>query len=203
MADSTTKYGIKTEHWTAILSIVFDRTNKQNHYPVVILMTEKKIFKEVSMNWTRILLCIIICLGCSFCLNAMTITVGTGTSSGYSPMIRTSVYSTYESIITQTELAYAGNIRQISFEKASGSNVNPIQNVTIYLKHTAATDLATGVYSTTGYTQVYTGNFTNDVTSGWVGVLLSTPFYYNNVDNLQILIVKGMQTALSSSVAPK
>ena len=41
------------------------------------------------------------------------------------------------------------------------------------------------------------------MTSGWVSVLLSTPFNYNNVDNLQILIVKGMQTALTTTVAPK
>jgi len=155
------------------------------------------------MRWIRSLLCIIIGLGCSFSLVAVSITVGNGTLSSYLPMNRTSVYSCYESIIAQTELAYAGNIRRISFEKASGSDVNPIQNVTIYLKHTTATELATGVYSTTGYTQVYAGNYTNDVTSGWMSVLLSTPFNYNNVDNLQILIVKGMQTALATTVAPK
>ncbi len=155
------------------------------------------------MRWIRILLCIIIGLGCTVSLTAVSITIGSGTISTYLPMNRTSVYSCYESIISQTELAYAGNIRRISFEKASGSDVNPIQNVTMYLKHTTSTELATGVYSTTGYTQVYAGNFTNDVTSGWVSVLLSTPFSYNNVDNLQILIVKGMQTALNTTVAPK
>jgi len=155
------------------------------------------------MRWIKFLSCILIGLGCSFYLGAVSITVGSGTNSGYLPMNRTSVYATYESIITQTELAYAGNVRRISFEKASGSDTNPIQNVTIYLKHTTATELVTGVYSTTGYTQVYAGSFTNDVTSGWMSVLLSTPFTYNNVDNLQILIVKGMQTVLTTTVAPR
>jgi hypothetical protein len=85
------------------------------------------------MHWIKSLLCIIIGLGCSFSLYAVSFTFGNGTSSSYFPLVRTSMYSTYESIITQSELAYAGNIRRISFEKASGSDVNPIQNIRIYL----------------------------------------------------------------------
>ena len=69
------------------------------------------------MNWKRNLLCIIIGLGCGFSLVAVSITVGNGALSGYLPMNRTSVYSCYESIIAQTELAYAGNIRAYHLRK--------------------------------------------------------------------------------------
>jgi len=155
------------------------------------------------MRWMKRLIFVAIALVNCLGLTAVAITIGNGTSSDYIPFYRTKLYCTYESIITQGEIAYAGNIRRIYFEKASGSDLNPIQNVTIYLKHTTETELLTGAYSATGYIQVYNGNFPNDVISGWVSVLLSTPFAYNNTDNLQILIIKEMQTALSTTAAPK
>ncbi|HNX01047.1 MAG TPA: M14 family zinc carboxypeptidase, partial [Candidatus Cloacimonadota bacterium] len=131
--------------------------------------------------------------------NATTlITIGTGTSTQNYPMDRYYNYSTYESIFLQSEIGIAGSINKIAFYKSSGSDINAITSVTIYMMHTTSTTLATGTYSLTGYTQVYSGSFTNNATSGWMEITLNTPFTYNNTNNLQVLVVKGNQTYLNS-----
>jgi hypothetical protein len=107
-------------------------------------------------------------------------------------------YSTHEAIYLQSEIGVAGTINQIGYYKASGSDLNPITPVTIYLKHTTDATLATGTYSLTGYTQVYNGAFPNNTTEGWMEVQLTTPFQYNNTNNLAILILKGYQYYITS-----
>ncbi len=121
------------------------------------------------------------------------IVIGNGTATSRFPLDRYYNYSVHEAIYLQSEINTAGNITHIAYYKASGDDVNPIENVLIYMKHTQATTLATGTYSLDGYTLVFSGSFTNNATSGWMEVPLTTPFYYNNSDNLQILIRKGYQ----------
>jgi hypothetical protein len=111
-------------------------------------------------------------------------------------------YSTHEAIYLQSEIGVAGNINNIAYYKDHGSDVNPIENVTIYLKHTTDAVLATGTYSLTGYTQVFNGSFTNNAPDGWMEIALTTPFQYNNTDNLQILIIKAYQAYISTTVCP-
>ncbi len=126
------------------------------------------------------------------------ITIGTGTNTQAYPMDRNYIYSAYESIYLQSEIGTTGTLSKIGFYKSSGTDVNAITNVTIYMMHTAASTLATGNYSTAGYTQVYSGNYTNDGTAGWMEVTLTNPFVYNNTSNLQVLIMKGNQTNTSN-----
>jgi hypothetical protein len=129
--------------------------------------------------------------------------IGTGLTNSYSgPMDRYHNYSTFEAIYRQGEIGISGNITHIAFYKDHGSDVNPIVNAAVYLKHTTDTTLVTGVYSLTGYTQVFSGSWTNDAPSGWMDVALTTPFHYNNIDNLQILIIKGYQDYISTTVCP-
>lgn len=124
--------------------------------------------------------------------------IGTGTSNATWPVYRYWNYSTWECIYLQSEMGTAKDLTKIAFNKASGTDINPITPVTIYMKNTTATTLATGEYDLTGYTQVFTGTFTNTAATGWMEMNLTTPFGYNGTDNLQILIVRGYQAYISS-----
>ncbi len=126
------------------------------------------------------------------------ITIGTGTSTQAYPIDRYYNYSGHESIYIASEIGSAGTIRTLAFYKSSGTDITSIDAVTIYMKNTTTATLATGAYSTTGYTQVYSGSFPNTATSGWMGVTLTTPFSYDGTSNLGILIVKGYQSWTSS-----
>jgi len=118
--------------------------------------------------------------------------IGTGTSTSASyPIYCYSAYSVSEAIYLLSEIGYVGNITNLAYYKGSGTDLNPIQYVTIYMKHTTATTVATGTWDYSGYTQVFSGSFPNDATAGWMDITLDSPFAFNNTDNLQILVVKG------------
>ncbi|HNX01256.1 MAG TPA: BNR-repeat neuraminidase N-terminal domain-containing protein, partial [Candidatus Cloacimonadota bacterium] len=141
---------------------------------------------------------IILMLFISIAAWADQVTIGTGTSTQEGPLNRYWNYGAFEGIYLQSEVGPACTISAIGFNKASGSDVNPITSVTIYMKTTSETTLATGNYSTTGYTQVYSGSFPNTATSGWMEQTLTTPFNYDASGNLAILIVHGYQYYTSS-----
>ena len=119
------------------------------------------------------------------------ITIGTGTSgSSTGLMYCYNQYSVTEKIYLQREIGYYGDITNIAFYKTSGTNVDPIEGVSIYMKHTAESTLATGSWDLTDYTLVSSGVFTNDAETGWMDVALSPSFPYNNDDNLKVLVVR-------------
>jgi len=121
------------------------------------------------------------------------VTIGSGTSTQTYPLDRYYNYSGHEAIYLASEIATTGSISTIGYYKASGTDTNPIAPVSIYMKHTSATTLSTGDYSTAGYTLVYSGSFPNTATSGWMEVVLDDPFEYDSSSNLSILIIKGHQ----------
>ena len=120
------------------------------------------------------------------------VTIGSGTSTQSYPLDRFYNYSTHESIYLASEIGSAGIIRSLGFEKAEGEDLNSINNVTIFMKHTSATTLSTGTYSSADYTQVFSGSFPNNP-SGWMEIDLTNRFTYDGLSNLSILIVKGYQ----------
>ncbi|MFO7660735.1 MAG: hypothetical protein R6V77_07465, partial [Candidatus Cloacimonadaceae bacterium] len=124
--------------------------------------------------------------------------IGDGTSSQSYPLDRYYNYSVHESIYLASEMETASTIKSLAFYKSSGADLNSIEAVTIYMKHTTDTALASGAYSTVGYTIVYNGTYPNNATSGWMEVNLDTMFDYNGISNLQILIIKGYQQYISS-----
>ena len=126
------------------------------------------------------------------------VTIGTGTSTQSYPLDRYYNYSAHEAIYLASEIGSACTIKSLAYYKASGSDTNPIEPVTIYMKNTTASSLSSGTYSTSGYTQVFNGAFPNNSTSGWMEVNLSTMFVYDGISNLAILIVKGYQAWISS-----
>jgi hypothetical protein len=122
----------------------------------------------------------------------MEVVIGNGTSSQSYPIDRYYNYSGHEAIYLASEIGTPGTIKSLGFYKASGTDVSSIDAVTVYMKNTTSTTLATGTYSTAGYTQVYSGTWPNASTSGWMEVNLSTQFSYNG-SNLSILVLKGYQ----------
>ena len=64
------------------------------------------------------------------------------------------------------------------------------------MKHVNESAFTDGTTSTSGYTQVYSGDFPND-NLGWNEITLTTPFNYDNINNLQILVVKGYEAYTS------
>lgn len=123
----------------------------------------------------------------------ITVTIGNGTVTQAYPLNRYYSYSAHEAIYLSSEIGMAGRIEKIAFQKVSGSDVNPIESVNIYMKHTSDSAMSSGNYSTAGYDLVFSGNYPNDSTSGWMEVTLSSQFEYNGSSNLSILIVKGYQ----------
>ena len=126
----------------------------------------------------------------------MEVIIGSGTATQTYPIDRYYTYSGHEAIYLATEIGTTGSIKSMAFYKASGADVNPIEAVTIYMKNTSASSLASGNYSTTGYTQVYSGTWPNTSTSGWMEVNLNTQFVYDG-SNLSILTIKGNQSWIS------
>ncbi len=126
------------------------------------------------------------------------ITIGSGTGSQTYPLDRYYNYGAHEAIYLASEIGMGGTIKSLAFFKNSGSDLNAIENVSIYMKHTTATTLATGAYSTTGYTLVYSGNFSNSLESGWMEVNLDQMFSFSGSQNLSILTVKGYQQWISN-----
>ena len=120
--------------------------------------------------------------------------VGNPGTSG-NVVIGLSNYHVSESIYTDAEIG-AGNfitagtaIQQVNFFASTLGTPTNINSFRIYMKNVASgtTTLATGAYSTAGYTQVFNGTF-NATPLGIVGVTLTTPFVRTAGTNLQVLI---------------
>jgi hypothetical protein len=136
----------------------------------------------------------------SLAAQAQVVTVNVGTaSSALSPINHNAAYQAQEFIYLQSQLNQAGSITRLAFEKASGSDMNPITNTVIYLKTTPATAFTTGVLDTTGYQRVWAGSFPNAGTSGYQEVTLRTPFSYNNTSNLSLLVIRNNGNVASTS----
>ncbi len=130
---------------------------------------------------------------------AQQVEVGTGTTvSVFSPICRTRDYSVYEIIYLNTELNISGSITDFAFHRSDGTDVDPIQDVSLFMKHATDSLLPAGTYSETGFQLVYQGNWPNDTGDGWREVVLSNPFVYDGVSNLQVLVKKGYQASVAN-----
>ncbi|MCF8298581.1 MAG: hypothetical protein K9J13_13620, partial [Saprospiraceae bacterium] len=116
--------------------------------------------------------------------------IGTGTSTDNTMPIHYDLNAASEFIYTSAEMGTAKDIAKLAFYKGSGNNTTQQpQNVSIYMKNSTTSTLATGSYSLSGYTLVYSSApFPNNATSGWMEVSLITPFTYDGTSNLQVLV---------------
>ncbi|MFT6148204.1 MAG: hypothetical protein ACJAUH_000885, partial [Saprospiraceae bacterium] len=118
------------------------------------------------------------------------ITIGTGTSSTTSnPITSCYGYSYTEQIYLQSEISAAGTITSISFYvNALPASTANSEDWTIYLGHTTQADYSstTNWVGANNMTQAYTGTVTYPAAGNWMTLTLTTPFVYNNTDNLVV-----------------
>jgi hypothetical protein len=130
------------------------------------------------------------------------ITANPGQSAGI--VIGPNNYHVSENIYTETEIGAANfttaptAINHIDFNVFALGSPTAVSNYNLYLKEvplsTTTFISTTDVYSTAGYTLVFTGTFNADV-AGWVGVDLTTSFTRTSGNNLQLLIERLDNTA--------
>ncbi len=120
------------------------------------------------------------------------ITMGPG---GNSSNTTGPVYSPYyaganESVYSPSEMGSGQKeITQIAWNKVSGLNITDnIDPIKVYVKNSNDSTISSGSYSLTAYTLVYTGPMPNNKVSGWMKIPLSTPFLYDGVSSLHVLV---------------
>ncbi|MDD4310645.1 MAG: hypothetical protein PHO32_09715 [Candidatus Cloacimonetes bacterium] len=127
-------------------------------------------------------------------LHATTVTIGDQYSSStttYFPINCYYNYSYSQQIYTQTLINNAGEITKLRFNYSSGTASNS-SNWTIYLGHTTRSNFpalsSSNWIASSAMTQVFSGTVAIPGTAGWMEVELTTPFMYNNVDNLVLAV---------------
>jgi chitodextrinase len=122
-----------------------------------------------------------------------TITIGTGTSTGYiAPYNNYYKYATTEMIYTASEIGGKGSITAIAFNVSASSSF-ACTSINIYMAHTSSATFS----STSDYipyanmTLVYSADSpTIGAATGWETVTLDTAFAYNGTDNLAIIVCR-------------
>lgn len=124
-------------------------------------------------------------------LPAGIVVIGDGTANNNLPINPFYGYTYSQSIFLQSELNVADQrIEKIWYNWNGLAEAVDSNNWTIYMGHTAATEFA----STTDWvplanlTQVFSGTVALPATAGWIEIPLTTPFVYNNTDNLVIAV---------------
>ncbi|MCB5271504.1 MAG: T9SS type A sorting domain-containing protein [Candidatus Cloacimonetes bacterium] len=131
---------------------------------------------------------------------AITVIVGSGaTTTPYLPINTSSNFSYSQQIYTQTQIDNAGLIKSISFFFESGDNANSSDWV-VYLGHTNKDSFSwiSDWVPVVSLTKVYDGTVTFS-TGGWMTVFFSTPFPYNNTDNLVVAIDENTPESAGSN----
>ncbi|MDD3236161.1 MAG: choice-of-anchor D domain-containing protein, partial [Candidatus Cloacimonetes bacterium] len=152
------------------------------------------------MKKLLILLFALAFLGIAF---ADTVTVGTGTATGSTLPISAGWGYTYsQQIYTQAQINKSGDITKIRFYYVSG----PIalnKDWVIYMGHTTKTTFATTTdwEPLANLTQVFAGDVSSMVplANNWMEITLSTPFTYNNSDNLIVAVDENTPSYASMS----
>ncbi len=131
-----------------------------------------------------------------FCLISININIsaqislGTGTYEDKLPIDSFYEFTYSQQIFPKTEInaTAAGTITGLKFYLSPTANISGSNNWTVYLGHTTLTDFTniTGFLPTTSLTNVFTGTITNN--AGVVSITLTTPFAYNNINNLVLAV---------------
>ena len=123
---------------------------------------------------------------------ADTVQIGTGTATtSYLPIYGLYGYNYTQQIYLQTQINKSGNITKLRFFYVSGAITNS-KDWVIYMGHTTKTSFS----STTDWvplanlTQVFAGDVSSylPAANNWMEIPLTTPFNYNNTDNLVIAV---------------
>lgn len=108
-------------------------------------------------------------------------------------------YTYSQQIYYQSEINQDGNITSLSFEY--NGYVSTTFDVDVYIGHTTKNSF-TNTSNWVSYSDlnlVYSGNYSVSNSAGWYSINLTTPFYYNNVDNLVIAVREKTSAYQNSS----
>ncbi len=119
------------------------------------------------------------------------VVIGNGTSDLILPIEPYYGYTYSQSIFLQSELNIAGQqINRLYYYWNGAEEATYSNNWTIYMGHTTNTSFASGTswIPLSNLTPVFTGEVALPATAGWIEILLTSPFAYNNTDNLVIAV---------------
>ena len=120
-----------------------------------------------------------------------TIIIGTGTEDLSLPIEPYYGYSYSQSIFLQSEINSANRaIEKIYYYwNGAAATVNS-NNWTVYMGHTPNSSFASGTawIPLSDLTEVFSGTVTLPALEGWIEIELTTPFPYNNIDNLVVAV---------------
>ncbi len=122
--------------------------------------------------------------------NKVTVTVGTGTATTNNLPARTDYDWSYsQQIYTRAQINQSGAIEKILLYFSSGLTTNS-RCWFIYMGHTTKTTFssATDWVPLANLTRVFDGAITAPVAGAWHEITLTTPFQYDNVNNLVVAI---------------
>lgn len=151
------------------------------------------MYREVTNRYlyiSKLLVLILILLFSGSVFGQSTVTIGSGTTTTSNfPLTSNYGYSYTQQIFTQAQINTSGQIQKLRFYWSSGAMTNSSAWV-IYMGHTSKTTFSstTDWIPLTSLTQVFNGTITPPSVAGWWEITLSTPFSYNNTDNLVIAV---------------
>jgi M6 family metalloprotease-like protein len=129
------------------------------------------------------------------------LTIGTETTTNKGlPMEPNYAYTYSQSIYLQSQLNIPGSTITRLAWRFNGNSVWT-DNIKIYMGHTSLTAFPnnTSWIPLSGLTQVYDGTITTCSSAGWIELVLDTPFYYNNTQNLVIAVDENTAGAHTNS----
>lgn len=143
----------------------------------------------------RFLLLIIVSTLCIGQLYSQQDTINIGTSNNVyaSPWGGGCQYSFQQFLYTVSQIGRSGEIKSFSFQKSSGSMG---RNLTIYMGYSNKNSFQSydDIIHTDSLTLVYHGYTNTSSNPNWDQINLTTPFYYNGVENLIISIIDSTGT---------
>ncbi len=167
-----------------------------NQMPGLITNKKEQINKDKIMKTTlRITVLLAILLAMFSFAHAVTVQVGDGTSnSSFLPIYGNYGYTYSQQIYTQSQINFAGEITKLRFFYVSGDIANS-KDWTIYLGHSDKTEFTSTSdwEAPANLTQVFAGDITDlmPAPNNWLEITLTTPFTYNNTNNLIVAVYQN------------
>ena len=130
--------------------------------------------------------------------SASEVLIGSGTTDATRPWTTTYDSLQFQCLYLQSDINRAGSITQFGFQNGTVSAAQTYPNVTIRMWHTNLTSLGVAPQTPPAGSevlQVSSLTVGSAGTAGWESYALSTPFSYNNVQNLMVEVRWAARTA--------
>ncbi len=141
-------------------------------------------------------------IGLFFIINsfAQTVTIGNGTIIRSAPWSPLQNFSYCQVIYLASEINSSGNITSVKFY-FSGNNLINSNRVSVYMAHSVKSYFVSKLdyLPFDSLTNVFADTVSATTLPGWVSINLSTPFNYNGVDNLVIVVAENQPGKMSGT----